>query len=399
MSLLKELAEEFNQDTILFIGSGVSIPSGLPSWSKLLSWLKDYTNDLGGNVSLADEFLKDQEFLKSASELTSELEKLDKSLVDFFSDSRCDIFRTAIPQDIHRLIASLPTSSLITPNYDILLEKTFEAEGYDLQVVHKGEGELLNSIVRGKLKNYIYKYHGCITKPEKIVLDIKDYTNQKYSNSHDMEALKTLIHSKTFVFIGAGLEDPDLIHIRDNLINTIGSSNIEFWAFMSNCDKKVKFYQQHYGIKLISYFSKEGDHSDLLNKIQDLLTEISELDKRKFEAVDNVSSKATVSNITQGVLKETLLLANEEIMPLDEQILGFVAFFDTIEKEQCYKYLHEYKGNDLGEIINRIAYLTNRNLLKTTDNFLLNIKANYSIEAAEHIEDDIMGYLMETNNG
>ena len=400
MSLLNDLAEEFNQDTILFIGSGVSVPAGLPSWWKLVSWLKDYIYELGGNVETADIFLEEDSLINAASALTSQLSGLGKSLGDFFNDDeRCDIFRSAVPKEIHDLIVQLPTSSIISPNYDLLLEKTYEAAGRKIQVVHKGDGEQLNSIMRNKLKSYIYKYHGCITTPERIVLDFKQYNAEKHGLSIDMECLKNLIQTKTFVFIGAGLEDPDFNHVRDYLIHVAQSPNIEFWAFMKNCERKVNHYKQEFGINLISYSVEDNDHSDLLNKIQELLFEISNVDERKANAVEFVVPAIGATDRVSGMLRKTLVQANEEVIPLDEQILGFVAFFDTVEKEECFRYLNVHKGSDLDEVSNRIDYLVQRKLLKATDHFLLPVKESYSAEAAERVEDDIMEYLMENKNG
>jgi hypothetical protein len=400
MSLLDNLADEFNQDTVLFIGSGVSVPAGLPSWWELVSWLRDYTREFGCNVEAAEAFLEEDDLINAASALTNELSRLGKSLADFFNDDeRCNIFRIAAPQEIHELIAQLPTLSIISPNYDVLLEKTYEESGRQLQVVHKGDGELLNNIMRNKLKSYIYKYHGCITNPEKIVLDFKQYNAEKHGLSIDMECLKNLIQTKTFVFIGAGLEDPDFNHVRDYLIHVTQSCNIEFWAFMKNCERKVTHYKQEFGINLISYSVEGHDHSDLLNKLQELLVKISNVDERKTEAVEFAVPIIGVPDRVNGMLRQALIQANEEVIPLDEQILGFVGFFDTVEKEECFRYLNVHKGNDLNEVSNRIDYLLQRKLLKATDHFLLPVKENYSIEAAEQLEDDIMEYLMENENG
>ena len=391
MSLLDNLAEEFNQDTVLFIGSGVSVPAGLPSWLALVSWLRNYTSELGGNVEAAEEFLEDNDLINAASALTFELSNLGKSLADFFNDDeRCNIFRIAAPQEIHKLIAQLPTSSIITPNYDVLLEKTYKEAERQLQVVHKGNGDLLSNIMRNKLKSYIYKYHGCITTPEKIVLDFKQYNAEKHGLSIDMDCLKNLIQTKTFVFIGAGLEDPDFNHVRDYLIHVNQSSNIEFWAFMKNCERRVIYYKQEYGINLISYSVEGHDHSDLLNKIQELLVKISSVYERKTEAVEFAVPIIGVPDRVNGILRQTLIQANKEVIPLDEQILGFVGFFDTVEKEECFRYLNVYKGNDLNDVSNRIDYLVQRKLLKATDHFLLPVNEYYSIEAAEQLEDDII---------
>ena len=191
--------------------------------------------------------------------------------------------------------------------------------------------------MRNKLKSYIYKYHGCITNPEKIVLDFKQYNAEKHGLSIDMECLKNLIQTKTFVFIGAGLEDPDFNHVRDYLIHVTQSCNIEFWAFMKNCELKVTHYKQEFGINLISYSGEGHDHSDLLNKLRELLVKISNIDERKTEAVEFAVPIIGVPDRVNGMLRQALIQANEEIIPLDEQILGFVGFFDTVEKEECFR--------------------------------------------------------------
>jgi hypothetical protein len=399
VELLENLAEDFNQNTILFVGSGVSVPAGLPSWWVLVSWLMTYTESLGGNILAAKVFLDENDVVKAATALTSELEKLNKSLTDFFEDDEsCRVFETAEPQEIHKLITQLPTSSVITPNYDLLLEKAYDLAGFPLQVVHKSETESLNSINRNRLNSYLYKYHGCITRPENIVLDYKQYSSEIHGLSPDVECLKSLIQTKTFVFIGAGLEDPDFNHVRDYLIQINQPSSIEFWAFMRNCEAKVDFYKQEFGINLISYSGEGNDHSDLLNKLEVLLAKISAVGERKVEAVELINPIIVGGEDQDGLLRKTLLEANENVIPLDEQILGFVAFFDTVEKNDCYKYLNEYKGNDLKEVVNRIDYLINSKLLKQTEHFLLPVKEGYSKEAAIIAEDDILEYLTERDN-
>jgi hypothetical protein len=128
MDLLDQLATEFNQDTVLFVGSGVSVPAGLPSWWALVYWLRDYTLNLGGSVEAADAFLAEDDLINAASVLTSELKELGRSLIDFFNDDdKCLIFSTAEPQKIHQLIAQLPTSSVISPNYDLsVIQRTIK---------------------------------------------------------------------------------------------------------------------------------------------------------------------------------------------------------------------------------------------------------------------------------
>lgn len=400
MDSLNRLAEDFSKDTILFIGSGASMSAGLPSWKQLVIWLRDFTSRAGGKVAAANTFIDEGDLLKASGALAIELTKQGKSLSDFFIENEnCGVFRSAEPKEVHRLIAMLPTSSIITTNYDLLLEKAYELVDSPIQVVHKGEVEALNKIKRNRISCYLYKYHGCITRPDSIVLDYKQYRAAMHRDNPDIECLKNLIQTKTFVFVGAGLEDPDFNHIRDYIVEINQSSSIEFWAFMRNCESKVEYYKEELGINLINYTSNGGDHSDLLNKLETLSNEIRELSIRKLETIDVAVSRNPNQGRATGSLKQKLLNANAEVMPLDEQIMGFVAFFDTVEKNECFEYLCGYKEHDLEVTSNRVDYLVGRNLLKQTENFLLPVPESYSVEAAELMEDDLIDYLARRSNG
>ena len=176
MEEIEQLAAKMDRNTVLFIGSGASSPAGLPSWWELINWLKDYTSSLGGDIDAANLYLKKSQLIYATSALTSELNKIEKSLADFFNEEpKCEIFTSATPKEIHQLIAQLPTSSIITPNYDLLLEKIFIEIGKPMEVVYKGDNDRINSILRDAFKDYIYKYHGCITKPADIIFDFKQY--------------------------------------------------------------------------------------------------------------------------------------------------------------------------------------------------------------------------------
>ncbi|MGF1719256.1 SIR2 family protein [Vibrio kyushuensis] len=400
---MDKLAEDFDSDTVLFIGSGASIPSGLPSWKTLVMWLEDYTSRLGGNTAVANDFLEEStnDLINATSALTSELESHGKSLKDFFNDDEnCSIFRSAEPKEIHHLIAELPTSCIVTPNYDLLIEKVYKSLERQIQVVHKSDTVSLNKIMRSKLKQYVYKYHGCVTMPDDIVFDFKSYRKEIHGNSVDLDCLKHLIQSKTLVFIGSDVNDPDFNHIRNYVTEAYNSSSLEFWAFMKNTTpERVKFYQKEYGINLISYDEKNGDHSDLNNKLKVLLKKIREVDERKVEDIESSVLKQKEQTKTVGVLRAALVDENEKIIPLDEQILGFAALFDTVAKEKLMEYLTQFRGYEQSLVSNRVEYLLKRSLLNETEHYYLAVKGEFSIEAAVQIEDDIMEFLMERIDG
>jgi hypothetical protein len=400
MDLLDQLAEDFNQDTVLFVGSGASIQSGLPSWGELIDWLKDYTALLGGNIAPAESQLQKKDLLKAASALTFELDKLGKSLANFFNEyEKCSVFSNATPTEIHRLIVQLPTNSIISPNYDLLIEKVYGGYGRDIQVVHKGDGDAINNIMRGNLTGYLYKYHGCITNPERIVLDFKRYIEEIHSPSLDLDCIATLIRTKTIIFIGSGLEDHDFNHVRDYFIQKVKADKFELWAFMKNCRDDVDFYKHEFGINLIDYSGNGNDHSDLLNKLKELIEKINVVNERKSNDIKLAIPPFNELEEKVGFLRKTLIQASEKTIQLDEQILGFVSFFDGVDKGHLYQFMIEFKGNDEGVILSRVEFLINQELMKETDRYFLPLRANFAIEAAVLVEDGIIEFLMEREHG
>lgn len=67
----------------------------------------------------------------------------------------------------HSLVAQLPVSQVVTTNYDVLYELAIPAVGKTLSV--------LPFAPLPDADRWLLKMHGCITRPDTIVLTRKDY--------------------------------------------------------------------------------------------------------------------------------------------------------------------------------------------------------------------------------
>ena len=63
-NLKKVLAQE---DTVLFTGAGISLWSGLPSWSRLIEELATFVEQTGSNPKLIREECEEEYLLQAAS--------------------------------------------------------------------------------------------------------------------------------------------------------------------------------------------------------------------------------------------------------------------------------------------------------------------------------------------
>lgn len=123
------------------------------------------------------------------------------------------------------LLGNLRPHAIITTNYDTLLERIFNEKYKSIigqQVIRKSE---VNKI------GQIFKIHGCVLKPEEIIISKNDYTNFKKKQKYLSAKLLTYFIEHPIIFIGYSLSDEnivgilndiaDMISVEDNLVENI----------------------------------------------------------------------------------------------------------------------------------------------------------------------------------
>lgn len=187
-----------NQDAILFVGAGVSMNVGLPSWSKLVGEIAkqvgydpDIFSQLGDHLTLAEYY-----FL-----LHNSLGKL-RSWMDtewHSGDQRQKVNKS----DIHRMLVTLPFSKIYTTNYDRYLEWACEAHGRPFVKI-TNVGDLVHADDK---KLQIIKFHGDFDDDPSIVLTESSYFERLgFETPLDIK-LRADVLGKTILFVGYSLSD------------------------------------------------------------------------------------------------------------------------------------------------------------------------------------------------
>lgn len=184
----------------VFLGSGLSRKSGYTGWAELL---RKYAKKIGLNIK------KEQSDLISLAQYYVNSQQDSIELKKYI----CKVFAKSDDKKIninHLLLSSLPLQSYWTTNYDTLVEQALEYR--DLKY---------NKIVEDKdlRKNenthpiWLYKMHGDVGKYNSIVITKQDYEN--YYDKYEMllAKLKSEICTKTFLFLGYSISDPNIMHI------------------------------------------------------------------------------------------------------------------------------------------------------------------------------------------
>ena len=264
-------------DTIIFVGSGVSVWSGLPTWYGLLTELVSYVENAGKNSYLIRRELANSDLLLAASYGFDQLTP----------NERCEFLRSIFraspfqPSLLHREITQLGPSCFITTNYDGLLERALlesrPSEVFD--VVTPLQQLEISSIIQSRAKGFIFKPHGDIGSCDSIILTREDYRQLQGGWRNVLEAMRTLLASRPAIFIGFGLRDPDFLLIQDHLMATFGVNPTDHYALVPDViPEEIDYWRRSYGIHLIPYSTNQNlEGADKHRAILDLLKSVKPL--------------------------------------------------------------------------------------------------------------------------
>jgi len=221
----QELIDSIKENKcVLFVGAGLSSKverangKTLPNWEGLLKELLDYSveNMPYNSLSIADleEMIGKGNYLMAAQELQLGVEKneFNKFFKETFRDPKVS------PSAAHKLLPQIPFRSIMTSNYDNLIEGAYSlAHNGRIPITFTQEDLAKIASPLRQDDFYIFKIHGNIDRPETIVLGSRDYQKLFFRLPEYRQFIETLFSVYTFLFIGFGASDPDLDNVLDRL--------------------------------------------------------------------------------------------------------------------------------------------------------------------------------------
>lgn len=233
-----------NKKLVVFVGSGTSLDAGMPSWSGAV---KNIANKLGIPENEIDNLKIPQFYYNSRGK--KEYVELMRKIFRFNDD--LDV------QEIHRNIIKMNAKTIITTNYDCLLEKAAAENSEFIQVISQDRD--LPYKTAGK---ELIKMHGDF-EHNNFVLKEDDYLH--YTNNFKLiEAyVKSLLATNVILFVGYSFNDPDVKQIF-SWVKEILEDDLQR-AYMLNVTEKFDSHELNYfknlGVNVI-YASKWADSFD-----------------------------------------------------------------------------------------------------------------------------------------
>lgn len=185
-----------------FMGSGVSVTAGAPSWEGLLDKLAE---SVGLDAGLAEEFRKlsplDQaNILQTLHESSGAIgveprESFGSLVASFVRVEKYGLAPT--------LLASLPSDGAITLNYDSLFERASADAHRNRAIIPQDT----TSTEVNTESRWLLKLHGSVSQPDSIVLTRDDYLGYNANREALSALVKAHLMTHHLLFVGFGLKD------------------------------------------------------------------------------------------------------------------------------------------------------------------------------------------------
>jgi hypothetical protein len=180
------------RELLVFCGAGLSTLAGAPSGNELARSLAQRIASFQGNTNDLTEVATAYTALRGRHALIA-------FLLDDFSRRALKVTTT------HLELCRLPVSAFVTTNWDNVLERALDMIQKDyITVVTDSSVPFM-----GQTITPVIKFHGTLAQPDTLVVTDADYYDI-FTKRPGMTALmESHFASKTFMFVGYNLADPD----------------------------------------------------------------------------------------------------------------------------------------------------------------------------------------------
>ena len=215
-----------NNQLALFIGAGVSINSGMPSWQNAVETIG---KRLGIEQVANTDFLKIPQYYYNANGKQA----YNSLMQEIFK------YRVELPiSSIHKKLLKFNAQTIITTNYDKLIERASEEKGEIRHIICQD-----SDIPYIKNNKQLIKMHGDFDH-DNFVLKEDDYLN--YSSNFKLieNYVRSIIGSKVILFVGYSFNDPDLKQIFSWVKNILGKDMRK--AYLINAENEYNENEANY---------------------------------------------------------------------------------------------------------------------------------------------------------
>lgn len=203
-----------------FIGAGISVGGGFPTWTK---HLRQQGRTAGISEALVENWLAQGNY----EEVIAHIEQTRGPRV-FAQEIRDKFGKQGVIRGITLRISELFTDTLITTNYDRLLEQVFETGGTSRVEVVNG---VTSMALPDATKITIIKIHGDVRDPAHCILSRGQYDAAYGETDLDLQRpvpkiLSRYYRNNSLLFLGCSLRNDRTLHVFKASLEAAGDVDI-----------------------------------------------------------------------------------------------------------------------------------------------------------------------------
>ena len=277
---LRSIIAERTNGVVFWVGSGVSAESGLPTWPEfkeaLLKALEDKISNLHGpeirDLRNAEIRIRGEvnnwrafEFLRRALGETTW-----QSLIrEILGESA-----TLEPPSVYYRLWKLSPHGLLTLNLDRLATRAFTdvRPGHELAAFNGIQVSSYTHVLK-RPHPFVCHLHGVVEDSSSWVLTSSQLSHQR-ANPAYKNFITSCLSTKTVVFLGISADDLAVGGFIEQLSNLGVDVGAHYW-FTPRRDFDTSRWAEDRGVRLITYEAPGGDHSELLEALDDLVDFVS----------------------------------------------------------------------------------------------------------------------------
>jgi SIR2-like domain/NACHT domain len=256
---------------LLFVGAGASIAAGMKSWDAVTAEMK------AAILGVAEsKFLSERQYLDGATSLEIAERFRVVMGVERYASFVSEHFENAAskPSVLHLWSVRASPQLIVTTNFDQLLEAAYLMVHGRLPRVVVTYPELASANLTDQ--PIILKLHGCVTRPETLVLCESDYHRLQLGDAGVLSFLRERQALGRALFLGYSMRDPDFRLLRYAVLHaSVGFSKTDYAIVIEPYEAEVDYWRSR-GIELLRASSPQGVLDILDNLISELPTETIE---------------------------------------------------------------------------------------------------------------------------
>lgn len=220
---IEEVAKKLYENKCdLFVGSGISAPSNLPTWK---DFLQPYLSDLKIKLNDCDDLPLMAQYVVNQNSGNRNI----------ISEAIFDVFGKDYPLNpFHAAIADFPVKTVWTTNYDLLLEKAFAHR--EVRVI-ASEDALIHP--HNSTDVEIIKLHGCAKGAvREIILTRADYDCFLHNKPKLAQRLRESFINRSILFLGYSCHDPNIQSVMTQAYQMMGELTQKHYILIDRLEQK-----------------------------------------------------------------------------------------------------------------------------------------------------------------